>query len=460
MASTRLSPRLADWKKALINQPNQIRQILDKYGSPVNLLNKASFFENLKRYNEVFRELEVKGKVFYARKANKSISLLEDTDKQNYGIDTASYNEVKQSLNVGVKPENIVITAAVKTKQLIELALENNLLLIVDNEDELETIVEIAEGRRVILGFRISGFEVNDAKLYSRFGVDIDNALGLIQEWLEKYENIEYRGLHFHLDGYDLDQRRKALEDCLQLAESLPGTEFIDIGGGLLMNYLEDQQEWENFERRLVKSLGDGDEEITYKRDGLGFEIHEGKVRGRLKTYPYYNQRGSDEALRYILSGFEEKLRSLDIEIRLEPGRSMLNQVGMTVAKVVHRKVDSKGDHHIGLEMNMTQMASGSADFLLDPIVLYSDVQSNDEVEVYFTGAYCLERDVLLKRKIKLDRLPSKGDLVIFPNTAGYMMHFFESQAHQFPLARNIFVDQEVGQFVFYPDPIDQTEIR
>jgi len=34
--------------------------------------------------------------------------------------------------------------------------------------------------------------------------------------------------------------------------------------------------------------------------------------------------------------------------------------------------------------------------------------------------------------------LPQVGDLVIFVNTAGYMMHFFESSAHLFPLATNL----------------------
>jgi len=34
------------------------------------------------------------------------------------------------------------------------------------------------------------------------------------------------------------------------------------------------------------------------------------------------------------------------------------------------------------------------------------------------------------------------GDLMVFPNTAGYLMHFLESRSHQFPLARNVFVTE------------------
>ena len=30
------------------------------------------------------------------------------------------------------------------------------------------------------------------------------------------------------------------------------------------------------------------------------------------------------------------------------------------------------------------------------------------------------------------------GDLVVLPNTAGYLMHILESASHQIPLARNV----------------------
>ena len=132
-------------------------------------------------------------------------------------------------------------------------------------------------------------------------------------------------------------------------------------------------------------------------------------------------------------------LKALGLEIRIEPGRSLLNQTGMTLARVAHRKQDAKGLWLVGLEMNMSQMMSSSEDFLLDPYVMYADKSdSNAPVDVFFTGAYCLERDVLLKRKISLPQLPSIGDFVAFVNTAGYMMHFFETEAHLFDLSQNL----------------------
>ncbi|WP_235291672.1 type III PLP-dependent enzyme domain-containing protein [Portibacter lacus] len=455
MSTTKLTPILHNWVQNLKSQPSLLREAIEEYGSPLNIHNLEPFYENVNKYNEVFSNLNIQGKAFFARKANRCLSLLTGTHQHNYGIDTASYHELKQSLDQGVSSHNLVVTAAVKPDQLLELAIKNDVLIIIDNQDEVQAISRLADGKKVNVGFRLSGFKFNGSKAYSRFGIDILDAKDFITEHLASHPNLIYKGLHFHLDGYDLDQRRSALSDCIALSRDLEGTEFIDIGGGLLMNYLQSEEEWEAFDKRLRQGISGKSEEVTYRNNGLGYELVNGQVTGKLKTYPYYNNLNKDNALQYILEGeIADQLRAAGIELRIEPGRSLLDQVGFTIAKVIHRKKDQNGDHHIGLEMNMTQMLSGSADFLLDPIVLYNNSENLEPVDVYFTGAYCLERDVLLKRKISLDRLPEVNDLVIFPNTAGYMMHFFESEAHQFPLAKNVFVENKNGVMEFSKDQL------
>ena len=155
---------------------------------------------------------------------------------------------------------------------------------------------------------------------------------------------------------------------------------------------------------------------------------------------------GWDEAAKTVV----QRLQANSIELRLEPGRSLLDQVGITVARVAHRKIDAEGNHLVGLEMNMSQLKSSSADFLLDPFVSYKHQKSNAEsVPVYFTGAYCLERDILLKRKIMLPQLPEIGDAVLFVNTAGYMMHFFETEAHLFERAQNLSIAEYQEDYHF-----------
>ena len=275
----------------------------------------------------------------------------------------------------------------------------------------------------------------------------------------DHFNLLNYKGLHFHLNGYSIQERGIALTQCLALAQKLLDkrmkTEFIDIGGGFLMNYLESELEWDYFNQQLRLAVGNKREEITFENQGLGLHISIGVLLGQLKTYPFWSPVTKGEFLRGILSSQSQSgkmagtlAKEMGIEIRMEPGRSMLDQVGLTIARVAFRKKDQKGNWLIGLEMNMTQMLSGSADFLLDPYVIYQDIKAQAEpIEVYFTGAYCLERDILLKRKITLIQLPDVSDFVVFVNTAGYMMHFFESSAHLFPLATNLIWNRKSGDF-------------
>ena len=450
-----LTPITSSWMHELMDATGVLNQLLEKHGSPINIHQTDVMDENYESYHRVFEEAGLKHKIFFARKANKTRGVVQKAHSLGMGIDTASYQEYSQCLEMGIPGSDLIVTAAVKNRGLIEKAVRNGSLLVLDNEDECIQVQEIAkeEGKRANIAFRVSGFLIRETKLYSRFGFDIETLSTFVDDNFSesgRFDQLTYKGLHFHLNGYSIEERSIALSQCLALSKQLSQkgfqTEFIDIGGGILMNYLKYETEWDNFSLQLRRAISNKIDPITFDNQGLGLQVFGGALLGELKTYPFWNYLSKGDFLRKILahkssSGdtLAQQTKNLGIEIRMEPGRSMLDQVGLTAAKVAFRKKDSRGDWLVGLEMNMTQMLSGSADFMLDPFVIYqSDDEEEQSAEVYFTGAYCLERDVLLKRKITLKKLPQVGDLVIFVNTAGYMMHFFESSAHLFPLAKNL----------------------
>ena len=103
--------------------------------------------------------------------------------------------------------------------------------------------------------------------------------------------------------------------------------------------------------------------------------------------------------------------------------------------------------------MNRTQLFSSSMDFLLDPIIIHQHIDHDAEpVTGYLVGAYCLEQELILKRKITFKQMPEIGDMICFVNTAGYMMHFYESEAHLFELARNLVAVENNDAFIVVPD--------
>lgn len=455
-----LTPITSSWMTHLFQNGPLLKDVLHEYGSPANIHHLDSFSENVTVFKEAIEHYEIAYQIYYARKANKCVSLVKRAFELGIGVDTASYKELEQCVQLGGTAKNVVLTSAIKTPNQIKLAIQHEIPIILDNLDEWNLTYKIASElqKKAKVGLRMSGFTVENEKLYSRFGFDIDmlveDTISILVEEIYK-DFIAIEGLHFHLDGYSTTQRGKALSDCLSLAEKLAlrniQIKFIDIGGGITMNYLESKEEWEAFTKNLQHAVLHHLPTGTFSNNGLGYENINGALEGKLNTYPFYNECNGIDFLRNVLD-FKDaaghsnayKLKKQNIQFRLEPGRSLLNQVGITVAKVVHRKKDAKGQWLVGLDMNMSQMMSSSADFLLDPFVLYNENPS-EEVAVYFTGAYCLERDVLLKRKITLPQLPQIDDIVVFVNTAGYMMHFFETEAHLFELSSNLNFTQTEG---------------
>lgn len=96
-----LSPIVHDWVKALLPQFDFIRGLMAKYGSPLNLLAALLFRENIERLKSVFNALGLDHQIYYARKANKCLQFVHLAYDQACGIDTASWQELKDGLDMG-----------------------------------------------------------------------------------------------------------------------------------------------------------------------------------------------------------------------------------------------------------------------------------------------------------------------------------------------------------------------
>lgn len=464
-----LSPIKHPWITSFTQNKEQIKELLSQYNSPINIHNMVPFEENFKDFSSIFNKYSLDHKIYFARKANKCVAFVKEAKKLNFGVDTASYKELLECITVGLPADHITLTAAVKAEKLIRLALEHNVPVVIDNLDECELVQHIAEEmkRSVKVGIRLGGFLYNGKYLYSRFGFSPKNVVNLITDYLgegNKFFRLRFAGFHFHLNGYSPTQRAEALLQTIACVDQLKDrsitTRFIDMGGGFLINYLENESQWENFHHELKKAVLGESEPITFRNDSLGMHLIDGKLHGEPKVYPYFNKKPRalflDEILSYKNSEgipIHSLIKDRNIEVRIEPGRSLLDQTGITVARVAFRKRDMEDTLLIGLEMNRTQLFSSSMDFLLDPIVIHQRIDADAEpVTAYLVGAYCLEQEIILKRKLAFKQMPQIGDMICFVNTAGYMMHFYESEAHLFELAKNLVAEEDRGAFKVVPD--------
>lgn len=473
-----LRARLEHWLRELVGDPARVETLLERHGSPVHVHRPDLLVRNLRRLEHAAERYDVPFEIFFARKANKCLSYVAQALRAGFGVDLASLEEAEQALSMGASPEHLVVTSAVKSKALFELCVQHGILVVLDNHDEIEAATSVAQalGRIARVGFRLSGFDLGSDVRPSRFGIPLADA-GRAIEGLRETSRTEHRAsglrletLHFHLDGYSADHRVKAIDQCLKLMDELwpnGGVRTLDIGGGLPMNYQADREQWRTYWREHRRALLDQRGEITYRNEGFGQLVWQGQILGSREAYPLHDFETAQQWLEAVLAArrpsapsqsISTALRERGVRLACEPGRAALDGCGATLARVEHRKPLPSGASRgvrstdsssasptwlVGVSMNGSQCRSKKSELFVDPLLIpkAEGRDATERIEGYLTGAYCTESDLLLHRRMCFPEGVAVGDSLVFPNTAGYLMHFTESRSHQFPLARNLVLE-------------------
>ena len=420
-----LPARVAQWAKELVADPAACQSLIDSFGSPVNVLNNGPMLANVDELVAAAAHRGVELKVFYARKANKGLTFVDAVRDSGHGVDVASENELRQVLAAGVPGQRIILSAAIKPDALLSLAISQGVVISADNRDEYDRIAALAKAQPALVAPRLAPDP--ETMPPTRFG---ERASAWAQHLAQPSDRVRVVGVHVHLHGYAAADRRAALTEAIGLIDVLRAgghnPEFIDLGGGVPMSYLERQQDWEHYQEAIVAQRAGHTPPFTWKSDPL------------TNTYPYWQRPTRGPWLEEVLGdGLAEALIERGVRLHLEPGRSLLDGCGLILAQVAFVKTRSDGLPLVGLHMNRTQCRTTSDDYLVDPILVKRTAPSA-EVEAYLVGAYCIEDEVILRRRIRFPQGVAAGDIIAIPNTAGYFMHILESASHQIPLAKNV----------------------
>ncbi len=429
----------------LLDDAEECATLLEEHGSPLNVLDFSPLARNASELIDAAQQDGVRLGVYVARKANKALGLVKAASAAGLGLDVASLAELRQCLDLGVAGDAIIVTAAVKSRALIRLAIDAGATVSLDNADELDDVVmESSRGRsRAKVAMRLASSDPSIPP--TRFGLTAtqwDSALAKVDA-----KTLRIEGIHFHLNAYSAQDRAVVLREALGWTDRLRVAghpiAFIDMGGGIPMSYLADEGQWRDFWRSLA---ADGAGTLTWRGDRLGLTDPEAE-RPSGTLYPYWQQPVRGAWLREILRApgingetIAADLAKRSLELRCEPGRSVLDGCGMTLAQVAFRKSTSDGIPLVGLHMNRTQVRSTSVDFLLDlRWVRPADAgQPSAPFHGFLVGAYCVEEELLMRRRLRFDDGVARGDIAAFINTGGYLMHILESASHQLPLAVNV----------------------
>lgn len=381
-------------------------------GVPANFVFLDNFVNNINKYRDVFLRYCMHENIFFSCKANKSIALLFAAAKEKCGIEVSSYYELKDALKYTKK---IIASGPAKDEQYLSLAIENKSIISVDDIEELKQILSF--NQQVNVMFRISDL----LGITSRFGINISQ-IDLCIEMI-KNTKINLLGFSFHINNYDLNDRIQAINQLVNIVKQKNlKIKYIDIGGGIPINYCT-KEEYSNFMKKNNRNM-------FFKEKAIN------------NFYPYYNKLAGDEALDYILKSIKDNIG--DIQIVIEPGRSLLNNCGISIFEVQYVKQLSNGDNLIITNGNINCLSEQwfNTDYLISPM-LYKKNKNTMKKPIIASvcGNLCLEQDMITWRKVRFEDTPEKGDLLIYYNTAGYQMDSNESMFHKIPLVEKYIVE-------------------
>ena len=446
------------WVTGCLAKPVLLHELIARYGSPVHVMRPDLLAQNIERFQATLGALTVRHQLFYTRKANKCAALVRAAIGAGIGIDVSSKDELVSSLALGCAPQSIVVTAAAKPAQLLEQISQHAPVVVLDNASEIPLLKEAAalRGAPLDILIRVCDFPASESPWPSRFGVPAGQVSELLRGWRSNAAALNLRGFHFHLDGYSIAERGAALQYCIKLidqARSLglePDT--IDAGGGIMVRYLAREEQLGNFIEALKTSLSVEQAPITFRGDALGLTVDNGMVSGAPRLYPFATPVAMESCIEEILAWcplgssvtVAEALIKRDIKVCFELGRALLDQVGITVARIDAVKRLSDGDIALTLEMNQTNNRAVSADFCVDPYFITAIPDDGQSSAAFLFGDTCMESDLILKRRVRIPATIARGDLCVFFNTAGYHMHLFENAGHRNTLPCNIIMNPDM----------------
>ncbi|MEV4995446.1 Y4yA family PLP-dependent enzyme [Streptomyces niveus] len=407
------------------------------FGGPFHFLLPDAFDANLAAMRRALAEAGVDGFVYFAKKANKAAVFVERAAAAGAGVDVASAAELREALGHGVRGEHLVLTGPAKNPALLELAVRHGVLVAVDSPGELDALIG-AVAHRPAVPARVLLRVLPGAQPHSRFGMNDAELATALARCAEAGDAVRMEGFSFHLSGYAIQSRADLaahLADlCLKARTQGLVADRISIGGGLPVSYT-DAESWH-----------------TYLEGHDSANFHAGKSFQAAGFYPYHCDQPGAQALTALLAARPDRrdrdladiLKGAGITLLLEPGRALLDRAGASVFTVQGVK-DRDGYQLItvdGTSLSLSEQWFNS-EYLPDPHLLCRDPHAPEGLYPASVGAAtCLESDMLTWRKIGFPRPPRAGDLLVYPNTAGYQMDSNESPFHDLAIPPKVVIDR------------------
>jgi bifunctional diaminopimelate decarboxylase / aspartate kinase len=321
------------------------------------------------------KSMQAVDRVLYSMKANSHPDILRTVVDAGLGIECVSVAEAKHALAAadGLAPESMLLTPNFMTRGEYREALELGLRLTIDNLYILEQWGADFAGREVFLrldpGSGLGHHKlVRTAGSHSKFGIPLAE-LDRIRRLADAHD-IRIVGLHAHTGSGILhaDNWHRSLETLGEAARQLGDVRVINLGGGL---------------------------GVPDRSDALPLDI---------------------ASLDGGLARLRQQL-SRPVEIWIEPGRYVVSEAGVLLARVTQTK--GKGEvRYVGVATGMNSLIRPALYGAWHEIVNLTRIEKAGDHVYNVVGPICETGDIL-----GLDRLLPEcreGDVMLIANTGAY----------------------------------------
>jgi len=358
--------------------------IADAVGTPVYVYSSRAIRE---QYDALDRALApVPHRLHYSMKANSNLAVLRLLQERGAGVDIVSGGELFRAREAGFTPDSIVFSGVGKSEEELRDALTAGILMFnVESLFELEQLNEVAGtmGMRAPIALRVNPeVQVDTPHHYTRtgergnkFGIPIDEALDVARRALA-LPHITLRGLDMHIGSqvFQLEPYREGLVRLLDLYEQMrllgaTDIRYLDIGGGFAVTY---------------------EDELPMDLDALA-------------------------------AALLPRIQHSGLSLIVEPGRFIVGNAGVLLARVMHRK-KAGGKEYIITDAGMNDLVRPSHYDAYHAIEAVHARPTRSIVDV--VGPVCESGDFFaLDREV--DDVEA-GDLIVVRTTGayGYVMSF------------------------------------
>jgi len=284
---------------ALCAEDVPLARIADAVGTPFYCYATATIERHYRVLAEAFAGRDVL--IAYSLKANSNQAVIATLARLGAGADVVSEGEIRRALAAGVPAERIVFSGVGKTRAEMAYALGAGVdLFNVESEPELEALSEVAhmQGATARVAFRVNPDvaagahdKISTGRRRDKFGVAIERALALYDR-AAALPGLEVDGVDVHIGSQltDLAPFRQAFERTVDLVRELRARGHdirrLDLGGGLGIPYVAEAPPSPEQYARMIFAL----------------------------------------------------TRDLDCRLVLEPGRVIVGNAGVLVARVIYVK--------------------------------------------------------------------------------------------------------------------------